>query len=143
MTFTRSPSETQRFAAELAVTAKAGDVFCLCGPLGAGKTAFAQGFARGLGVTEPVTSPTFTLMQTYTSGRLPLYHFDLYRTEGVINLDFEDYLYGDGICLIEWAQFARERIFGAVWVTLTPVDGGDSNDGGGENTRRITTVYPS
>ena len=83
----RSEEETERFAAELAAAVPPGTVIALEGDLGAGKTAFARGFARGLGITEPVTSPTFTILQSYEGGRLPLWHFDLYRLEDESEMD--------------------------------------------------------
>ena len=100
-------SDTVEFAKQMAQSAGAGDVICLDGDLGAGKTAFAQGFAQGLGIKEPVTSPTFTIMNIYESGRLPLYHFDVYRIEDESEMDelgYEEYFYGSGVCLIEWAS---------------------------------------
>ena len=91
--------------------AKAGMLFCLDGELGTGKTVFAKGFAKGLGITEPVNSPTFTILQEYKGGRLPLYHFDVYRIgspEEMDELGYEDYFYGDGVCLVEWASRISE-----------------------------------
>ncbi|MDO5146983.1 MAG: tRNA (adenosine(37)-N6)-threonylcarbamoyltransferase complex ATPase subunit type 1 TsaE [Eubacteriales bacterium] len=91
--------------------AKAGQVFCLYGDLGVGKTVFTQGFARGLGIEEPVTSPTFTIVQEYEEGRLPLYHFDVYRisdSEEMYEVGFEDYLEGEGVCFIEWAGLIED-----------------------------------
>ena len=130
-----SPEDTMGFGAEMAKKAKAGDVICLCGSLGAGKTAFAKGFAKGLGVAGHVNSPTFTLMQIYEDGRLPLYHFDLYRLMelldegGQIDVDtledigFFDYLDGDGVCLIEWAEYGRDFMPDeAVWVRIERCD---------------------
>ena len=103
----RSEEETERFAAELAAVVPPGTVIALEGDLGAGKTAFARGFARGLGITEPVTSPTFTILQSYEGGRLPLWHFDLYRLEDEGEMDeigYEDCFYGEGVSLVEWAS---------------------------------------
>lgn len=103
----RSEEETERFAAELAREVPGGTVIRLEGDLGAGKTAFARGFARGLGITEPVTSPTFTILQGYEGGRLALWHFDLYRLEDESEMDelgYEDCFYGDGVSLVEWAS---------------------------------------
>ena len=91
--------------------AQAGQVYCLNGDLGVGKTVFTQGFAAGLGIQEPVNSPTFTIVQEYDDGRLPLYHFDVYRLGDVDEMDeigYEDYFYGEGICLIEWSERIRE-----------------------------------
>lgn len=87
-----------------------GTVICVDGDLGAGKTVLAQGIAKGLGVTEPVVSPTFTILQEYRNGRLPFYHFDVYRIEDpeeMYEVGFEDYFYGDGVCMIEWSELIR------------------------------------
>lgn len=110
---TFSPEETFEFGKELGKQAKAGTVICLDGELGVGKTVFTQGFAAGLGIEEPVNSPTFTILQIYEEGRLPLYHFDVYRIEEPEEMDeigYEDYFYGDGVCLIEWASMISELI---------------------------------
>ncbi len=135
-TITNSPEETFALAEELGGKAAAGDVFALTGDLGTGKTVFAKGIARGLGVTEEVTSPTFTLMEIYP-GRLPLYHFDLYRIEShgeFDNLFFEEYWEGDGVSVIEWAEKAGDRLpEGSLIVTLYRVD---------DHTRRITLERP-
>lgn len=91
--------------------AKSGQVFCLSGDLGVGKTVFTQGFAKGLGVNEPVNSPTFTIVQEYEGDRMPFYHFDVYRISDIdemYEIGIEDYLYGDGVCLIEWAELIKE-----------------------------------
>ncbi len=101
---TESASETKLFAAELAARAEPGDIYCLRGELGAGKTVFAQGFVRGLGYEGEVTSPTFTLVHEYLGGRLPVYHFDLYRLEeadALNGLGYEEYFYCESVCLIE------------------------------------------
>lgn len=93
--------------------ARDGQVFCLLGDLGTGKTVFTQGFARGLGITEPVSSPTFTIVQEYESGRLPFYHFDVYRIEDIdemYEIGYEDYFYGQGVCLIEWSNLIEELL---------------------------------
>lgn len=95
----------------LGETAKAGDIYCLLGDLGVGKTVFTQGFAKGLGIEEPVSSPTFTIVQTYEEGRIPFYHFDVYRIADVEEMDeigYEDYFYGEGVCFIEWANLIQE-----------------------------------
>ena len=106
-----SPEETFALGKQLGEQAKPGEVYCLDGDLGVGKTIFTQGFAAGLGIDEPVNSPTFTIVQQYDSGRLPLYHFDVYRIGDVSEMDeigYEDYFYGEGICLIEWSERIRE-----------------------------------
>ncbi|MDD6428585.1 tRNA (adenosine(37)-N6)-threonylcarbamoyltransferase complex ATPase subunit type 1 TsaE [Candidatus Weimeria sp. HCP3S3_B5] len=106
-----SDQDTRRFAEKLAEKAAPGDVYTLSGDLGVGKTVFAKGFARGLGVTEPVTSPTFTIVQEYTSGRLPFYHFDVYRISDPDEMEecgFYDYLDRGGVVLIEWAELIED-----------------------------------
>ena len=106
-----SEKETAQIARNLAEQAKAGDVYCLSGDLGVGKTVFTKGFAKGLGILEPVNSPTFTIMQIYEEGNLPLYHFDVYRIEDVEEMEeigYEDYFYGEGVCFIEWAELIKE-----------------------------------
>ncbi|MDO5703296.1 MAG: tRNA (adenosine(37)-N6)-threonylcarbamoyltransferase complex ATPase subunit type 1 TsaE [Lachnospiraceae bacterium] len=110
---THSPEETFSCAAELAAKASPGSVYALSGDLGCGKTVFSQGFAEGLGVKDKVTSPTFTIMQQYTEGRLPLYHFDLYRigeAEELYEIGFDEYVNGSGVCLVEWADLFPECI---------------------------------
>ena len=108
---TRSPEETFRLGEELGRKAVSGQVFTLTGDLGVGKTVFTQGLAKGLGIEEPVNSPTFTLVQVYEEGRLPFYHFDVYRIGDVEEMEevgFEDYVMGDGVSLIEWADLIEE-----------------------------------
>ena len=101
---------------------KPGQVYCLSGDLGVGKTVFAQGFGTGLGIDEPMSSPTFTIVHEYTEGRIPLYHFDVYRIGDVDELEetgFYEYAGGDGVCLIEWAELVEEVIpDNAVWITI-------------------------
>lgn len=108
---TVSAEETFELGLVLGRQAKPGQIYCLDGDLGVGKTVFTQGFAAGLGIGEPVSSPTFTIIQQYDSGRLPLYHFDVYRIGDVSEMDeigWEDFFYGDGVCLIEWSQLILE-----------------------------------
>ena len=108
---TNSPEETFRAGRKLGEKAKPGQVFTLTGDLGVGKTVFTQGLARGLGIEEPVNSPTFTIVQVYDEGRLPFYHFDVYRIGDIEEMDevgFEDYVMGDGVSLIEWANLIEE-----------------------------------
>ena len=108
---TRSPEETFQFGEKLGREAKPGQIYTLNGDLGTGKTVFTQGFAAGLGITEPVNSPTFTIVQQYDTGRLPLYHFDVYRIGDISEMDeigYEDCFYGDGVSLIEWSQLIEE-----------------------------------
>lgn len=108
---THSAEETKKVGRHLAEKAAPGMVYTLVGDLGAGKTEFAQGFAEGLGVTEPVVSPTFTIIQEYYTGRIPLYHFDVYRIGDPGELEmigYDDYIDGNGVCLIEWANLVEE-----------------------------------
>ncbi len=108
---TNGPEETFALGKELGEKAAAGEVYCLNGDLGVGKTVFTQGFARGLGIEGPVNSPTFTIVQEYDEGRLVLYHFDVYRIGDVEEMDeigYEDCFYGDGVCLIEWSNLIEE-----------------------------------
>ena len=108
---TNSEKETYAFGLELGKKAHAGQVYTLVGDLGVGKTVFTKGLARGLDILEPVSSPTFTIVQVYEEGRLPFYHFDVYRIGDVEELDeigYEDYIYGDGVSLIEWANLIEE-----------------------------------
>ena len=110
---TRSADETYALGSRIGKTAKAGQIYALFGDLGAGKTVFTQGFAAGLGVKGPVTSPTFTILQVYEDGRLPLYHFDVYRIEEPEEMDeigYEDCFFGDGVSLIEWANLIEELL---------------------------------
>ncbi len=106
-----SAEDTAALGEQLGRNAKPGEVYTLIGDLGVGKTVFTQGFAKGLGITEPVNSPTFTIVQVYEEGRLPFYHFDVYRIGDVEEMDeigYEDYFYGQGVCLIEWANLIVE-----------------------------------
>lgn len=108
---TRSPEETFALGEKLGREAKPGQIYTLNGDLGTGKTVFTQGFASGLGITEPVNSPTFTILQVYEEGRMPFYHFDVYRIGDVEEMDeigYEDCFYGEGVCLIEWSQLILE-----------------------------------
>lgn len=106
-----SPQDTFEYAKQMGEQARSGDVVCLIGNLGVGKTLFSQGFAKGLGIEENVNSPTFTIVQEYRDGRLPLYHFDVYRIEDSEEMEevgFHDMIYGDGVCLIEWADMIED-----------------------------------
>ena len=108
---TRSPEETFQLGEELGRKAVPGQVFTLTGDLGVGKTVFTQGLAKGLGIEEPVNSPTFTIVQVYEEGRLPFYHFDVYRIGDVEEMEevgFDDYVMGEGVSLIEWADLIEE-----------------------------------
>ena len=108
---TRSPEETFELGKKIGEAAKPGQVYTLNGDLGVGKTVFTQGVAAGLGITEPVSSPTFTIVQVYEEGRLPFYHFGVYRIgdiEEMEEIGYDDYFFGEGICLIEWAELIRD-----------------------------------
>ncbi|MBO6208827.1 MAG: tRNA (adenosine(37)-N6)-threonylcarbamoyltransferase complex ATPase subunit type 1 TsaE [Lachnospiraceae bacterium] len=126
---TNSAEETFALGKKLGEAAVAGAVFTLNGDLGVGKTVFAQGFAEGLGITGAVNSPTFTILQVYEEGRLPLYHFDVYRIEDpeeMYEVGFDDYLYGQGVCLIEWAEMVAEMLpedYTAVTIVKAPEKG--------------------
>ena len=108
---TYSPEETHALGKRLGAEAKPGDVYTLVGDLGVGKTVFTQGIAEGLGITEPVSSPTFTIVQVYEEGRMPFYHFDVYRIGDIEEMDeigYEECFYGEGVTLIEWSSLIRE-----------------------------------
>lgn len=108
---TFTPEETFELGESLGEKAQPGEVYCLNGDLGVGKTVFTQGFAKGLGIEGPVSSPTFTIVQQYDDGRLPLYHFDVYRIGDISEMDeigYEDCFYGDGVSLIEWSNLIEE-----------------------------------
>ena len=110
---TNSEKETFELGKNLGEQAKAGQIFCLNGDLGVGKTVFTQGFAKGLGIEENVNSPTFTIRQVYEEGRIPLYHFDVYRIgnpEEMYEIGYEEYFFGEGVCLIEWSKLIEELI---------------------------------
>lgn len=113
VTETFGPEETFELGVQLGKAAQPGQVYCLNGDLGVGKTVFTQGFAKGLGIDGPVNSPTFTILQQYDEGRLPLYHFDVYRIGDISEMDeigYEDCFYGDGVCLIEWSNLIEELL---------------------------------
>lgn len=108
---TFSPEETFLFGKELGENAKPGEVYTLIGDLGVGKTVLTQGIAKGLDIDEPINSPTFTIVQVYEEGRMPLYHFDVYRIGDIEEMDeigYEDYFYGQGLTMIEWANLIEE-----------------------------------
>lgn len=112
-TETWSPEETFQLGKRLGEQAQPGQIYTLSGDLGVGKTVFTKGVAAGLGIREPVSSPTFTIVQEYYDGRLPLYHFDVYRIEDPEEMEeigYDDYFFGDGVCLIEWADRIRELL---------------------------------
>ena len=108
---TRSAEETYQLGIEIGQKATKGQVYTLVGDLGVGKTVFTQGLAKGLAIEEPISSPTFTIVQVYDEGRLPFYHFDVYRIGDISEMDeigFDDYVYGEGVSLIEWANLIEE-----------------------------------
>lgn len=118
-----NPEDTFNLGISLGNKAKPGEIFCINGDLGVGKTVFTQGFAKGMGISEAVNSPTFTILQEYQSGRLPLYHFDVYRIADATEMEeigYEDYFYGEGVCLIEWSELIREIL--PVDITIITID---------------------
>lgn len=130
---THSALETERVGSRLAAQLRAGDVIAFYGGLGAGKTAFTRGLAAGLGVTDAVTSPTYTIVNEYLTGRLPLFHFDMYRlssSEELFDIGWEDYLARGGVCAVEWSETVSDALEGCIWV--------DIRRGEGENDRIIT-----
>ena len=129
---TNSPLETEKVGEALGKVLHPGSILAYEGDLGAGKTAFTRGLARGLGATEQVTSPTYTIVNEYLSGRMPLFHFDMYRlasSDDLWDIGWEDYLERGGICAVEWSENVEEALEGAVSVTIEKL---------GEDTRRIT-----
>lgn len=107
----QSEKDTFQIGVSLGEACQPGDIFLLEGDLGVGKTVFSKGFGKGLGIQEPISSPTFTIVQIYEGGRLPLYHFDAYRIADVEEMEeigYEDYFFGQGVCLIEWASMIQE-----------------------------------
>lgn len=131
---THSAAETEALGAKLAAVLQPGDVIAYLGDLGAGKTAFTRGLARGLGIVEAVTSPTYTLVNEYLDGRLPLFHFDMYRlrdADELFDLGWEDYLARQGICAVEWSENVWEALENPITVQIRT----DAED---ETLRRIT-----
>ena len=129
---TNSPDETEAVGQALGRVLIPGTVLAYTGDLGAGKTAFTRGLAKGLGCTDMVTSPTYTIVNEYLSGRLPLFHFDMYRlksAEDLWDIGWEDYLDRNGVCAVEWSENVTEAMEGAIFVRIEKT---------GENTRQIT-----
>lgn len=119
---TNSPEETEALGSRLAMKLKAGDVVAFTGDLGAGKTAFTRGLAKGLGIHEAVTSPTYTIVNEYENGRMPLFHFDMYRlssSDELFEIGWEDYLARGGICAVEWSERVSDVMSDAVTVQIT------------------------
>lgn len=128
---TKSPAQTERVGEALGKRLSAGTVIAYRGDLGAGKTAFTRGLARGLGITESVTSPTYTIVNEYLGGRLPLFHFDMYRLGGedeLFDIGWEDYLERGGVCAVEWSENVPDAMENAISVTIFRLD---------EDTRKI------
>ncbi len=129
---THSPQETEDLGQKLGRLIPAGTVIAYRGDLGAGKTAFTRGLARGLGITDPVTSPTYTIVNEYTSGRLPLFHFDMYRlhsADDLFDIGWEDYLDRQGVCAVEWSENVAQAMEDPLTVTIQKI---------GEDSRIIT-----
>jgi tRNA threonylcarbamoyladenosine biosynthesis protein TsaE len=128
---TESVEETSRIGEQLGRLLSKGNIVCLSGDLGAGKTAFTQGIAKGMGVKDYVTSPTYTIINEY-EGRLPLYHFDVYRLNDVsemYELGYEEYFFGDGVVVLEWADIVRDIIPGErLWITILNTKGDNSRE---------------
>ena len=124
-----SAQETEALGERLAARLRPGDVIAYTGDLGAGKTAFTRGLARGLGVADRVTSPTFTIVNEYDGGRLPLFHFDMYRlgsADELFEIGWEDYLGRGGVCAVEWSENVPELLNGALHIAISR--GSDSED---------------
>ena len=129
---THSPEETEKIGEALAKSLQPGTILAYRGDLGAGKTAFTRGLARGLGCKETVTSPTYTIVNEYLGGRLPLFHFDMYRlasSDDLWDIGWEDYLDREGVCAVEWSENVQDAMENAITVTIEKL---------GENTRQIT-----
>ena len=129
---TNSPEQTEEVGAALSKVLSPGTVIAYRGDLGAGKTAFTRGLARGLGVSDPVTSPTYTIVNEYLSGRMPLFHFDMYRlhsSDDLWDIGWEDYLERGGICAVEWSENVADALEGAIRIRIEKT---------GEESRRIT-----
>ena len=125
---THAPEETEALGQALAALLVPGDIIAYRGDLGAGKTAFTRGLARGLGCREQVTSPTYTIVNEYLSGRLPLFHFDMYRlasSDDLWSIGWEDYLDRGGVCAVEWSENVDDAMENALWVTLESLGGDD------------------
>lgn len=129
-----SPEQTERIGCALAKLLQGGEIIAYVGGLGAGKTAFTRGLAAGLGASDCVTSPTYTIVNEYLSGRLPLFHFDMYRlsdSEELFDIGWEDYLARGGVCAVEWSENVSDAMENAIFITIEHIDGD-------ENARRIT-----
>lgn len=123
---TNSPEQTEKIGQTMAAYLRAGDVIAFFGDLGAGKTAFTRGLARGLGISDRITSPTYTIVNEYPDGRLPLFHFDMYRLtdeEELFDIGWEDYLARGGVCAVEWSENVERALTDAIRVSITRADG--------------------
>ena len=126
--YSDSPARTEALGELVAARLRPGDVIACYGGLGMGKTAFTRGLARGLGVTEPVTSPTYTIVNEYLSGSMPLFHFDMYRlgsSDELFDIGWEDYLSRGGVCCVEWSENVDDAFDDPIRVTFTRGSGGD------------------
>ena len=122
---THSPEETEALGQALGQTLKGGEIIAYTGDLGAGKTAFTRGLARGLGITMQVTSPTYTLVNEYSGGQLELFHFDMYRlgsSEELFDIGWDDYLLRGGVCAVEWSENVADALEDAIWVRISRLD---------------------
>ena len=130
--YSKNLSDTDAVAAEIASLLKKGDVLALYGEMGAGKTAFTRGLAKGLGCSEIVTSPTYTIVNEYLGGRIPLFHFDMYRlrsSDDLFDIGWDDYLDRGGVCAVEWSENVDDAMEDAIYITMEKL---------GEDSRRIT-----
>ena len=131
---TNSPAQTEDIGIKLAEQLKPGAVIAYRGDLGAGKTAFTRGLARGLGIQDPVTSPTYTIVNEYLGGRLPLFHFDMYRlhsADDLFDIGWDDYLERGGVCAVEWSENVEDALEDPITVTIEKL---------GEQSRKITVT---
>ena len=129
---THAPEETEKLGERLASVLVPGDIIAYYGDLGAGKTAFTRGLAKGLGILDPVTSPTYTIVNEYLQGRMPLFHFDMYRLESaddLFDIGWEDYLERGGVCAVEWSENVEEAMMDAIRICISRID---------DQTRQIT-----
>lgn len=132
--WTNSPVQTENVGRKLAAYLHPGDVIAFRGDLGVGKTAFTRGLARGLEITDPVTSPTYTIVNEYLDGVMPLFHFDMYRlhsADDLFDIGWDDYLQRGGVCVVEWSENVEDALEKPIWVTIRKVPGEDDS-------RRIT-----
>lgn len=119
--WSHSPEETEALGAALARVLEPGQIIAFRGDLGAGKTAFTRGIARGLGIKDPVTSPTYTIVNEYLEGRMPLFHFDMYRlhsADDLFDIGWDDYLMRGGVCVVEWSEHVTDAMENAIFITI-------------------------